>query len=71
MLEWWILERCEVSFYVESESYETAKQGGVTAVWAVNSVNYEEFAEPDAAVVTEARRILAQADVDLDKHLAI
>jgi glycosyltransferase involved in cell wall biosynthesis len=71
MLEWWILERCEVSFYVESESYETAKQRGVTAVWALNSVNYAEFAEPDAAVVTEARRILIQESVDLESNLAV
>jgi len=71
MLEWWILERCEVSFYVESESYETAKQRDVTAVWAPNSVDYEEFAEPEEAVVEEARHILIQEGIDLERNLAV
>jgi len=71
MLEWWILERCEVSFYVESESYETTKQRDVTALWAPNSVNYEEFAGPDDAVIEEARKVLLSRCIDLDNNLAV
>lgn len=71
VLEWWILERAAVAFFVESRSYREANRRGVTAVLARNSVNYDKFADPSDDAVAESRRLLEESGVDTGNPVAI
>ncbi len=71
IIEWWILERSEVCFFVESDTYEKALDRDINAILSRNSVNYAKFADPAKDVIAEADQILRDAGVNLNKPVAI
>ena len=70
--EWQVLERADATVFVYESSYQQALKRGIDdAMKLPNAVNYDLFAEPDRGAVNEARSILEDEGVDLDRPIAI
>jgi len=70
--EWLVLERADATVFVYQSTYQAAVDRGIEdSVKLPNAVNYEQFADPDPAVVESAREILDQEGVDIEKPIAI
>jgi glycosyltransferase involved in cell wall biosynthesis len=70
-LEWQVLERADAVFFAHPKSQKDALERDMDGVLVRNSVNYEMFANPDNAILTETHNILNRSDVDMDKEIAI
>jgi glycosyltransferase involved in cell wall biosynthesis len=69
--EWWILDRAEACFFVETRSYNVAENRGLNPILARNSVDYDRFSDPSQESKKEARRILEKHQIPLDKPMII
>ncbi|WP_247731622.1 glycosyltransferase [Halovivax limisalsi] len=70
--EWQALERADATAFVyESSLQEAAERGISDAVKLPNAVDFDRFADPEQGAVAEAREILLDAGVDLEKPIGI
>ena len=69
--EWSVLKRTDATIFVYESSFREAKARGIDAVKLPNAVDYEKFADPDVAVVSETQEILETDGVDLQKPMAV
>ncbi|MFC7057727.1 glycosyltransferase [Halovenus salina] len=69
--EWWVLERSDACFVVESRTYEETTRRGIDPTYVRNAVDYSAFAYPDGDIISETRTILENRDVDMDSPVAM
>ena len=72
--ETYVLRRADAAVFVYESSYTKALENGVSEERVArlpNAVDYDAFAEPDEEAVEEARGILEDEGVDLNKPVAI
>lgn len=66
-----VLSRADATVFVHESSLQRAREHGIDGVKLPNAVDYESFANPNGEIVEEARSILADAGVRLDRPIAI
>ncbi|MFD1685876.1 glycosyltransferase family protein [Halobellus litoreus] len=69
--EWWVLARSQTCFFVEADSYETAKDRGLHPILARNAVDYDRFRYPSSKSKDQAHKALKEGGVALDNPIAI
>lgn len=70
--EWFVLNRADTAVFVYKSDYRKALDRNIRhAKRLPNAVDYEQFADPAEAAVSEAAEILAKQGVNLNKPIAI